>query len=89
MDYTSKYTNDFSEDIRKLKERHEEIEENIKNVWQQIKNIEQKYIKSKSLVSKREKVNYAKATIALYVDMMDSGLFENVDEDVEDLNLNP
>ena len=85
LEITSKYTNDFSEDIRKLKERHEEIEENIKNVWQQIKNIEQKYIKSKSLVSKREKVNYAKATIALYVDMMDSGLFENVDEDVEDL----
>ena len=85
LEITSKYTNDFSEDIRKLKERHEEIEENIKNVWQQIKNIEQKYIKSKSLVSKREKVNYAKATIALYVDMMDSGLFENVDEDIEDL----
>lgn len=85
LEITSKYTNDFSEDIRKLKERHEEIEENIKSVWQQIKNIEQKYIKSKSLVSKREKVNYAKATIALYVDMMDSGLFENVDEDIEDL----
>ena len=85
LEITSKYTNDFSEDIRKVKERHEEIEENIKSVWQQIKNIEQKYIKSKSLVSKREKVNYAKATIALYVDMMDSGLFENVDEDIEDL----
>ena len=85
LEITSKYTNDFSEDIRKLKERHEEIEENIKSVWQQIKNIEQKYITSKSLVSKREKVTYAKATIALYVDMMDSGLFENVDEDIEDL----
>jgi len=85
LEITSKYTNDFSEDIRKLKEIHGVIENNIKSVWQQIKNIEQKYIKSKSLVSKREKANYAKAKIALYMDMTDSGLFENVDGDIEDL----
>lgn len=85
LEITSKYTNDFSEDIRKLKEIHGDIENNIKSVWQQIKNIEQKYIKSKSLVSKREKANYAKAKIALYMDMTDSGLFENVDGDIEDL----
>lgn len=85
LEITNKYTNDFSEDVRKLKEIHEDIENNIKNVWQQIKNIEQKYIKSKSLVSKREKANYAKARIALYRDMTDSGLFESVDGDIEDL----
>lgn len=85
LEITSKYTNDFSEDVRKLKEIHSEIESNIKSVWQQIKNIERKFINSKELVSKREKVHYAKARIALYTDMADSGLFESVDEDIKDL----
>lgn len=51
----------------------------------QIKTIEQKFISSKALISKREKVNYAKARIALYAEMSDSGIFETVDEEIEDL----
>lgn len=85
LEITSKYTSDFSEDVRKLKEVHEEIERKIKDVWQQIKNIERNFINSKELVSKREKVNYAKARITLYSEMVNSGLFESVDEDIEDL----
>lgn len=82
---TEKYTADFSEDIRKLKTEHLKIEEEIKEVWKQIKTIEQKFISSKALVSKREKVNYAKARIALYAEMNDFGIFETVDEDIEEL----
>lgn len=82
---TEKYTADFSEDIRKLKQAHSNVDAQIKDVWKQIKNIEEKYIKSKSLASKREKVNYAKTRIAFYVEMNDSGIFESVDEDIEDL----
>lgn len=82
---TSKFTNDFSEDIRKLKDAHGVIENRIKDVWQQIKNIERKFINSKELVSKREKVNYAKARIELYSEMANSGLLDTVDEDIEDL----
>lgn len=82
---TEKYTTDFSEDIRKLKQAHSNIEDKIKEVWKQIKNIEEKYISSKVLVSKREKVNYAKTRIAFYVEVSDSGIFESVDEDIEDL----
>ena len=82
---TRKFTNDFSEDIRKLKDAHGVIENRIKDVWQQIKNIERKFINSKELVSKREKVNYAKARIVLYSEMANSGLLESVDEDIEDL----
>lgn len=82
---TEKYTADFSEDIRKLKEIHSQIDVKIQEVWKQIKTIEQKFISSKVLVSKREKVNYAKARIALYAEMSDSGIFETVDEDIAEL----
>lgn len=82
---TEKYTADFSEDVRKLKDEHSKIDAKIKEVWKQIKTIEQKFISSKALVSKREKVNYAKARIALYAEMSDSGIFETVDEDIAKL----
>lgn len=82
---TEKYTADFSEDVRKLKDEHSKIDAKIKEVWKQIKMIEQKFISSKALVSKREKVNYAKARIALYAEMSDSGIFETVDEDIAEL----
>ena len=82
---TEKYTADFSEDVRKLKDEHSKIDEKIKEVWKQIKMVEQKFISSKALVSKREKVNYAKARLALYAEMSDSGIFETVDEDIAEL----
>ena len=85
LQITNKYTADFSEDVRKLKELHSQIECQIKDVWKQIKNIDQKFIKSKELVSKREKVNYAKARIALYAEISNSGLYESVDEDIENI----
>lgn len=80
---TEKYTSDFSEDTRKLKDAHMKIESEIRELWKQIKIIEQKFFSSKNLVSKREKVNYAKAKIALYAEMSDSGIFETVDEDIK------
>lgn len=85
LQITEKYTADFSEDVRKLKEAHSKIDEKIRSVWRQIKTIEEKFISSKSLVSKREKVNYAKARIALYVEMSSSGIFETVDGDIKEL----
>lgn len=84
---TEKYTSDFSEDVRKLKEAHSKIDEKIRDVWRQIKTIEEKFISSKVLVSKREKVNYAKARIALYAEMSSSGIFETVDGDIEELKV--
>ena len=82
---TEKYTADFSEDVRKLKEAHSKIDEKIRNVWRQIKTIEEKFISSKALASKRQKVNYAKARIALYAEMSSSGIFETVDGDIEEI----
>ena len=82
---TEKYTTDFSEDIRKLKEAHSNTEKRIRTVWKQIKTIEEKFISSETLTSKRAKVNYAKSKIALYAEMNSAGLFETVDEDIESL----
>lgn len=80
-----KYNADFSEDVRKLKNDHSLVEEKIRDIWKQIKTIEREFISSKSLVSKREKVNYAKAKIALYADMFNSGIFDTVDGEIEEL----
>lgn len=55
------------------------------DVWKQIKTIEQKFISTKELASKKEKVNYAKARIELYIEMSRSGIFEDVDKDIEKL----
>ena len=82
---TEKYTTDFSEDVRKLKEAHSNTEKRIRAVWKQIKTIEEKFISSETLTSKRAKVNYAKSKIALYAEMNSAGLFETVDEDIESL----
>lgn len=82
---TEKYTMDFSEDVRKLNEGLRVIEGEIKDTLQQIKILEKKFMTSKELVSKREKANYAKARIMLYAEMSDTGVFETVDEDIENL----
>lgn len=82
---TEKYTADFSEDIRKLNELQMKIESEIQEVRKQIKSIERNYISSKKLTSKREQVNYAKARIELFVDVNNTGIFENVDGEILEL----
>lgn len=79
---TEKYTADFSEDIRKLNELQMKIASEIQEVRKQIKSIERNYISSKKLTSKREQVNYAKARIELFVDVNNTGIFENVDGEI-------
>lgn len=85
LSMTKKYASSFSEDIRKLKSVHSEIEGKIKKIWKELKDIEEKYIKAKNLKSKREKIDYAKASIMLYCDMVDAGIFESVDEEIVEL----
>lgn len=82
---TEKYTADFSEDVRKLDDEHLKLEAKIKEVWNQIKKIEKNFISSKELITKREKVNYAKAKLAVYVEMNNSGIFETIDDEIEEL----
>jgi hypothetical protein len=82
---TSKYTSGFSEDIRKLNEEKDIVVKQIKDIYGQVKQIERKYLNSDELVSKREKLNYAKARIMLYVETMDEGIFKTVDQDILDL----
>lgn len=82
---TSKYTADFSEEIRKLSSIRDEIVRNIKLTWGRIKDIERNYINSKELLSKKEQIEYAKVKIHLYVEMVNTGAFKNIDLDVEEL----
>lgn len=83
---TSKYTFDFSEDIRKLNEMHKAKEDEIKVIWKEIKNIEQKFLKSKEFKTKKEKVNYSKSQICFFAEISNSGLFgQNIDEEVQEL----
>ena len=58
---TEKYTSDFSEDVRKLKEAHSKIDEKIRDVWKQIKTIEEKFISSKSSCFKERKSKLRKS----------------------------
>lgn len=85
LSITSKYTADFSEEIRKLSSIRDEIVRNIKLTWGRIKDIERNYINSKELLSKKEQVEYAKVKIQLYVEMVNDGVFKNVDLDAEEL----
>ncbi len=87
LEITSKYTADFSEEIRKLSGVRDEIIQKIKLTWRRIKDIERNYINSKELLSKKEQVEYAKVKISLYADMVNTGIFKNVDQDVEELRL--
>lgn len=83
---TSKCDHDFAEDLRILNEKHSQIMVQIKNVHKQIKNIENKYLNTKELISKREAIYYAKMKIVLFVEMNESGVFDSVDEDIQQLN---
>ncbi len=82
---TDKYTADFSEDRRKLEAEYKRIEDEIKATWTQIKTLESKFLTSKELISKRQKVNFAKSTIMLYLEMIDSGIFVDVDAEIDNL----
>lgn len=82
---TEKYTTNFSEDVRKLRAAQMEISSKIKCILNNIKTIEEKYISSKSLATKRKKANYARANIMVFAEMSDSGVFESVDKDIEEL----
>lgn len=79
------YTSDFTEDLRKLKEEQATIETEIKTTWNELKNIEQNLISSKKLFSKKEKIDYTKAKIELYLELYKNGIFDTVTTDNNDL----
>lgn len=77
---TAKYSRSFAEDIRKLQEQKDVLQDEIKSLLGRIRLIERKYIQSHELVTLREKVNYAKSQIRLYLDTIDL----KDDNDLED-----
>ena len=82
---TNGYNANFVEDIRLLETKKEETIIQIKALWKEYKELEEKYINSKNLKSKVEEINYAKAQIHLFLDMQKDGLFNSQDEEIKDL----
>lgn len=85
LSITSKYTTDFSEEIRKLSGVKDDVVKNIKLTWGQMKDIERNYINSQDLLTKKEQVEYAKVKVYLYAEMVNTGVFKNVDQDITEL----
>lgn len=82
---TQKYTADFSEEIRVLSSKKDEVVKEIKAVWRQMKDIEKNYINSKDLLTKKEQIEYAKVKIQLHAELASSGVFKNAKLDLEEL----
>lgn len=83
LELTSQYTTDFSEEIRKYEAQKDEVVNNIRKIWKQIKEIENKYLKSTEIKTKAEKANYAKAKINVFVEMTKGDIFIDDDVDIE------
>ena len=83
LELTSQYTTDFSEEIRKYEAQKDEVINNIRKIWKQIKEIENKYLKSTEIKTKAEKANYAKAKINVFVEMTKGDIFIDDDVDIE------
>ncbi len=80
---TAKYSQSFAEDIRKLQELSDNLRSEINHILEQIRLIEKKYIKSHELVTLREKVNYAKSQIQLYIDTIDLKDDDDFESEIE------
>lgn len=73
---------DFHEDIRKLNDIHKKIVSKIKYIYKQLKIIEEQYIYSNSLLSKKEKIDYAEAKICIYLELYNNGIIDVTDGDL-------
>lgn len=82
---TDNSKNDFQEDIRKCNNAHKKIVTRIKYIYKQIKIIEEQYIYSEHLISKKEKIDYAKATINIYLELYNNGIFDITDDDLSNI----
>lgn len=78
---TKSYSEGFSEDIRKLENEVDGLNEQINLMTKQVKEIENKYLKSKELMAKRDRVFYSKIKIELYMEVLNDGILQNKDQD--------
>lgn len=82
---SSRYSNNFLEDIRKLEMEKDRVDSEIRRIYGKIKYIERNYINSDELKQLQEKVNYAKARIKLYIETLENGFLDNNNEDINNL----
>lgn len=88
---SSRYSNNFLEDIRKLEMEKDRVDSEIRRTYGKIKYIERNYINSDKLKHLEGKVNYAKAKIRLYIETLEHGFLDNNNDDIinleEEINL--
>lgn len=77
-------TEQFSEEKRKLIQKKDEIVRQIKNIWAQRRVIEKKYLNQEAL-KLQDQVNFSKAEIKVYIETIEEGLFEIIDEELKEL----
>jgi len=82
---TAKYSHSFAEDVRKLQEQRDTLQDEINDLLRQIRLIEKKYIQSHELVTLREKANYAKSQIKLYLDTIDLQDDSDLEADISNM----
>jgi hypothetical protein len=82
---SSRYSNNFLEDIRKLEMEKNRTDSEIRRIYGKIKYIERNYINSDEIKQLQEKVNYAKARIKLYIETLENGFLDNNNEDINNL----
>lgn len=82
---SSRYSNNFLEDIRKLEMEKDRVDSEIRRTYGKIKYIERNYINSDELKQLEDKVNYAKAKIKLYIETLEHGFLDNNNEDISNL----
>lgn len=85
IETTSEYSSSFIEDIRLLENKKDKIISQIKSLWKEYKELEEKYINSKNIKSKIDEINYAKAQILLFRDMQQKGLFDSQEDEIKEL----
>lgn len=75
----------FFEEKRKLEVQKDEVVKKIKRIWAERRSIEKNYISNNKLATLESKLNYIKIQIKFLIDSNDKGIFETVDEEIENM----
>lgn len=78
-------TEHFSEERRKLTDQMNEVVKEIRRLWSQKRNIERNYLSKSNRFDLEKKLDYCRIEIEIYIRAIDSGLFNNLDKDIEEI----
>lgn len=82
---TQQYQIDFSEDIRKLEKEKIDLNSLIRDLNSELQRITQLYDENDKLNNLQKKIEFAKAEILLSMEFNEKGIYEEKDEEIEEL----